>query len=237
MIIITYRQKVMLDKEVPSLYDPLTKDNGVAFVISQKYSEIFLLAFFPASKKTVTAYSMTTNDPIPLAVWTPEMQKEADLAKSEAKGTWKLFMFWYVFFIIIGGAFIYTRTQMHSKGKNEKQQAEYFENPQVGDIVYSDSGIDDNMYDSSDDFVSPFKIVGFKNDTIILLASSEKQKKTDFILEPSKLTGAFNLADNQFKGDTLKFKKEYYANRSLISYVDTGKGAFYSKRIMYIDRK
>jgi len=122
MIILVYKEKTLLDKEIANLYDPLTKGNGVAFVVSQKYSEFFALPFFPASRKIVTAYSTATNDPIPLEAWTPEMQKEADVAKSEAKGTWKLFMFWYVFLIVIGGAFIYTRMQAASKNKDEKMQ-------------------------------------------------------------------------------------------------------------------
>lgn len=210
MIIITYREKVMLDKEVPSLYDPLTESNGIAFVVSQKYSEIFLLAFLPTSKKTVTAYSMITNDPIPLAVWTPEMKKEADLAKAEAKGTWKLFMFWYVFFIIIAGAFIYTRTQMYFKNKDKDKQAEYFEDPQVGDIAYAKvfkNGGSGNVV------VSPFKIAAERGDTLFVLYSGEEKPSGTNFLDPSKTVGAFDVSDNKFSNDTLVFQKSSYKGR------------------------
>lgn len=212
MIIITYREKVMLDKEVSSLYDPITKGNGVAFVVSQKYSEIFLLAFFPAFKKTVTAYSMTTNDPIPLAVWTPEMQKAAETAKSEAKGTWKLFMFWYVFLILIGGAFIYTRLQMRSKNNDAKQQSEYFANPQVGDIIYANTFKNGG---NGDVVVSPFKIVAERGDTLFVLYSEEEKLSGTNFLDPSKAVGSFDISENKFNKDTLVFQKSSYKSRHL----------------------
>lgn len=236
MIILIYKEKILLDKEVPSLYDPLTKGNGVAFVVSQDYSEFFLLSFFPSSKKKVTAYSMSTNDPIPLELWTPEMQKEADIAKSEAKGTWKLFMFWYVFIILILGAFIYTRTQAHFKNKDKDKQLEYFANPQVGDIVYANTHKDEISY------VSPFKIVDIKSDTLFVTYSDEKDEdRTKFLIDPSKTVGEFDTSDAKFISDTLVYNLERYQSKNFESFMKFKSSGQkdeknYPRNIIYIQR-
>lgn len=216
IFIYSIREKVFLEKEVPSLIDPLTQTSGVAFVVTQRYFD-WIGPCAPIQSKRVTAYSMANNQPIPVAMWTPEMKDEADRAKSSAKGTWKLFIVPIVILLLCIGGFVYSRVSMQMKNNDDAFQAQYMEDPHVGDILYCN--VSDRDPETSQDlerYATVYRIVEIDNDTVFVVKSKEKLDVALLILKPSKSVNKFNTADNTFMPEVLKFKKTSLSKNNLL---------------------
>lgn len=210
----TVSEKIYVEKDFPKMTNPLTNGEGVEFVVYQRYASM-LLPFMPMSLKKVDVYTSGTDQLLDKKQWTPEIKEKAKELKSQAKGTWKLFSFWYVFLTIILIAFIYTHTEMYFKKQAETEFVSYLDSPQVGDIIIA-KVFPSNSNQASDVIAYPFKIVGIVNDTLKVVLG-DQNAKSDY--DVARMMKKFDINTIQFNTEDQCFNLQYYKNRHLLPFV------------------
>lgn len=207
-------EKVFVDKKFQDEIDPVSNLKGLGITVSQQYVSL-ILPMFPIGPKVVTVHSLTTGSIIPATSWTPSIQQKAKQAKSEAKGTWKLFSFLIVFALIIVVGFAYTRLSIMNNDNIEKYQDEYRLAPQVNDLVLVKVWPKDHK--TSDDLYGAiFKIIKIEGDSMFMKRTYQHEK-LQMIFTPDKkkrVLERFDTSDKAFEPNIEVYKLERFKDNS-----------------------
>lgn len=229
----TYSDEVFLQEE-----DPLTDEKGVAFEVTQRYMSCFG-PFAPLSKKIVTAYSITTNQAIPLVLWTESMKQKAETELANAKGTWKLFMVPIIFCSLLAVLSLYRVIANKVNATNQASYQQIIANPAVGDIVYTKvmmSTVTGNTSKIAAQFATIGKISKIDKDTIFIRNSAQKVDMTN-VFDMKKLINKFKIYDTEFEQQPVKYKKDVYTNQmALLPFTNNPNSEFSIPAIKHVER-
>ena len=200
-------EKIYVEKSFPNLANPITNGQGVDFIVYQRYASM-LLPFMPMTGKKVDVYTMGADQLINKKSWTPEIKQKAKELRSEARGTWKLFSFWYVLLSIILIAFVYTRTEMFFKKKKENEFVSYLNQPQAGDIIFA------KVFpkDSQSVKIYPFKLLSISNDTLQVL-QGDQNFESDY--DVPRVMKKFDIDKIKYSDQPQIFNLSFYGGRHL----------------------
>lgn len=88
ILLFTFKEKIFLCEEFTGESDPLKGDEGVEIAVIQRYVCLFGIPYY-GTRKMAKAYSIGTNQMIPVLLWTPSMKRIADNMISHTTGAWK----------------------------------------------------------------------------------------------------------------------------------------------------
>lgn len=88
ILLFTIKEKIFLGETYTGLTDPLGGSDGVEIIVMQRYVCLFGIPY-GGTRKMAKAYSIGTNQQIPVLLWTETMKRDADAMMSSVSGAWK----------------------------------------------------------------------------------------------------------------------------------------------------
>jgi len=201
VFVYTIKEKVFLGQTFAGEYDPLTGMNGIDMIVMQRY---ITCAGIPlhGSRKMVKAFSTNTGHPIPVLLWTESMKSWADGMLPLARGAWTkrlclpILLAALVFFIGWGTYSFFYNTNVG------KQQAEYVENPKVGDIILAKVITSYYTDPSMPSSLMVLRIAAINGDSLVVSRSPQQIDDMEIyrIKNKNKLISGFDMSNAAFTG-------------------------------------
>lgn len=88
ILLFTIKEKIFLSQTFAGVTDPLGGNDGIEIVVMQRYVCLFGIPY-GGTRKMAKAYSIGTNQLIPVLLWTETMKRQADAFMSSVSGAWK----------------------------------------------------------------------------------------------------------------------------------------------------
>lgn len=195
-LIFTVKEKVFLCEEFAAEHDPLGGTEGVEMAVMQRYVSLFGVPYAGA-RKVVKAYSIGTEQMIPVLLWTESLKKKADDMISHARGAWKNRIVGQVFLVALAAFILWVIFLGSQNVKNDERQADYIENPEVGDIILASVMI---PYKNIPSTLKVLRIEEIRGDSLVVIRGhqSEDTMEQYRIKNKDKLMKLFDTSDNAF---------------------------------------
>jgi len=208
VILIGINHKVFLEQEFREVPDPLGGDHGVAIAVMQRYITAFGIPYW-GTRKYAKAFSIGTDQPVPVLLWSDTMKYEADRMMLQTSGAWKRRLFGQTMLLALVGLIGYMVFLGFRNTAAEKAQAKYIADPQPGDIVLateSSRGGLKGAHDLSDLFV--FRIEEIRGDSLFIRRGLQRIDAMEEyrVRNKEKLIGKFDTGDTAFSP-----KREFYS--------------------------
>lgn len=88
ILLFTLKEKVFLSEKFEEESDPLKGDEGIEIAIIQRYVCLFGIPYH-GTRKIAKAYSIGTDQMIPVLLWSASIKRKADNLISHTTGAWK----------------------------------------------------------------------------------------------------------------------------------------------------
>lgn len=88
ILLFTVKEKIFLSETFIGEIDPLGGSDGIEIVVMQRYVCLFGIPY-AGTRKMAKAYSIGTNQQIPVLLLTETMKRNADAMMSSVSGAWK----------------------------------------------------------------------------------------------------------------------------------------------------
>lgn len=174
-ILIGVHHKLFLERNFPSLSDPLGGSGGVTLAVMQRY---ITTGFIPVwgTRKFVKAFSIESGQPIPVLLWTEQMKREADGLMPQAGGAWKTRIVGTVFFIGLFTLFLWLFLVGSRNVNDRKNQESFVADPRPGDIVLATESSNSNVPQENRMYnLIVFKIEDIRGDSLIIRRGLQKE--------------------------------------------------------------
>lgn len=198
VILIGIRTKAFVEKEFLNVSDPLGGEQGIAMAVMQRYVTVFGLPYW-GNRKMVKAYSIGTEQYIPVLLCTDSMKEEADRMLSSTSGAWKYRILGQLLLLALVGFFAWLFLLANVNSNNRKSQAQYVADPAPGDIVLATEMTPGPLVAEKGEnrHLCVFRIEDIRGDSLIIRRSVHKEETMNQyrIKNKDKLIGLFDGTD------------------------------------------
>ncbi len=176
VLIIQVKWKIFLEKEFPHETDPLGGDAGVSLAVMQRYVATFGIPYW-GTRKMVKAYSIGTDQPIPVLAWTESMRHTADQMLPSVSGAWKNRIIGQTVLIALLGFILSLFFLARTNVSTQKMQESYRAEPRQGDLVLATEMSPGGVYPKEQEIwnLFVFKIEEIRGDSLIISRSLHKE--------------------------------------------------------------
>lgn len=189
--------------------DPMADASGVLLTSQRRYVTLFYFLPLVVSRAVVTAYSPASKQPIPVDLWSERMRIEGDKLLANTRSWWRLGWFLPTFFTVLTAFALWGIMSSTSVRNLQEQQAAFFAEPRVGDIVIALDRQDPTDYLS--DFRVAYKITKVDDDYLYAIRSTEKGpggwKK---LADRPAIAKGFDFSDGMFTNKAERFSRYMY---------------------------
>lgn len=213
IIIYSIREKIYFEEEFVQEYDPVTEGSGIAMAVMQRCISCMWIPIH-GSRAYVKAVSMASGQQIPVLMWTDDMKARAEEMIPRARYTWRYRLFLPLFLLAIGILVGWGVLSGIQRNSTLKQQTEYRQQPQVGDIILARVMISWYTDQSTPSDLRVFKIEGVNGDSLIVrrgirsVDTMELYRKKD----RAKIMALFEMSNDAFSPEQEVYSLSKYRN-------------------------
>lgn len=196
LIVFSVKKKIFSSEVCSGETDPLGGTEGVEIMVMQRYVCLWGIPY-SGTRKIAKAYSISTGHQIPVLLWTETMKKKADTMISQVSGAWKNRIVGQVILLALAAFIGWIFFVGYSNRNDLARQAEYVQNPAVGDIILASVMIPNSNMPST---LKVLRIEEIRGDSLVIVRGyqSEETMEQYRIKNKNKLIGLFDITENAF---------------------------------------